>query len=88
MKKLCIFLDIENPSLESFIDYIVSLQKTLGIPANLSEAKIEDDRAEEIGRLAYDDPSTGTNAKKLEIEDLTVLFRAAHSGSYDLLKDY
>jgi len=88
MKKLCVFLDIENPSLESFIEYIISLQKTLGIPANLSEAKIEDDRADEIGRLAYDDPSTGTNAKKLEIKDLTVLFKAAYSGSYDLLNEY
>jgi len=88
MKKLCVFLDIENPSLESFIEYIVSLQETLGIPANLSEAKIEDGRADEIGRLAYADPSTGTNAKKLEIQDLTVLFKAAHSGSYNLLNDY
>jgi len=88
MKKLCVFLDIENPSLESFIKYIVSLQETLGIPANLSEAKIEDDRADEIGKLAYADPSTGTNAKKLEIQDLTVLFKAAHSGSYNLLNDY
>jgi len=88
MKKLCVFLDIPNPSLESFINYIISLQKTLGIPANLSEAKIEDDRAEEIGELAYEDPSTGTNAKKLEIKDLTVLFKAAHSGSYDLLNEY
>ncbi len=88
MKKLCIFLDIENPSLESFISYIIALQKTLAIPANLSEAGIEDDRAEEIGVLAYSDPSTNTNAKKLEIEDLVTLFRAAHCGDYGLLKDY
>jgi len=88
MIKLCIFLDIDNPSLESFIAYIITLQKTLGIPSNLSEAKIQDDRADEIGVLAYADPSTGTNAKKLEIEDLTILFKAAHSGNYDLLKDY
>ena len=88
MKKLCVFLDIQNPSLESFIDYIIDLRQTLGIPSNLSEAKISDDRADEIGVLAYADPSTASNAKKLEIEDLTVLFKAAHSGNYDLLKDY
>ena len=88
MKKLCLFLDIENPSLDSFIAYIINLRQTLGIPSNLSEAKISDDRADEIGVLAYADPSTATNAKKLEIEDLTVLFKAAHSGNYDLLKDY
>ena len=88
MKKLCVFLDIENPSLDSFIAYIIDLRQTLGIPSNLSEAKISDDRADEIGVLAYADPSTATNAKKLEIEDLTVLFKAAHSGNYDLLKDY
>ena len=88
MKKLCVFLDIENPSLDSFIAYIIDLRQTLGIPSNLSEAKISDDRADEIGVLAYADPSTASNAKKLEIEDLTVLFKAAHSGNYDLLKDY
>ena len=88
MKKLCVFLDIENPSLDSFIAYIIDIRQTLGIPSNLSEAKISDDRADEIGVLAYADPSTASNAKKLEIEDLTVLFKAAHSGNYDLLKDY
>ncbi len=88
MKKLCLFLDIPNPSLESFIEYIISLQKILEIPASLSEAKIENDRAEEIGKLAYVDPSTSSNAKKLEIKDLTILFQAAHDGNFDLLKDY
>jgi len=87
MKKLCIFLDIENPGCESFIKYIISLQVILGIPSNLSEAKIENDRAEEIGKLAFQDPSTGTNAKTLEVKDLVVLFQAAQSGSYELLKD-
>jgi len=87
MKKLCIFLDINNPSCESFIKYIISLQEILGIPSNLSEAKIENDRAEEIGKLAFQDPSTGTNAKTLEVKDLVVLFQAAQSGSYKLLED-
>ena len=87
MKKLCIFLDINNPGCDSFIEYIISLQEILGIPSNLREAKIENDRAEEIGKLAFQDPSTGTNAKTLEAKDLVVLFQAAQSGSYELLKD-
>ena len=87
MKKLCIFLDIKNPSCDSFISYIITLQQLLDIPSNLGKIKIRNDRANEIGQLAHKDASTLTNAKILEVKDLTTLFQAAHSGNFELLKD-
>jgi len=86
MVKLCEFLDINNPSTKSFIEYILELRKELEIPHTLSEAKIDGTRAEEIGKLAFADPSTGTNAKKVTTLDLTLLFKAAHSGNFELIK--
>jgi hypothetical protein len=86
MKKLCMFLDIKNPSTDSFVDYIISLQRKLDIPLSLHEANIDDSKVDEIARLAYLDPSTVTNAKKMEVIDFIVLFNSAHSGDYDLLE--
>jgi len=85
MVKLCEFLDINNPSTKSFIEYILELRKKLGIAHTLSEAKINDTRADEIGKLAFADQSTATNAKKVTSGDLTLLFKAAHSGNFELV---
>ncbi|MFK5881501.1 MAG: iron-containing alcohol dehydrogenase [Sulfurospirillum sp.] len=85
MAKLCEYLDIANPSTKSFIEYILGLREELGIPHTLKEAKISDARADEIGKLAYNDPSTLTNAKKIDAQDLKTLFLAAHSGDFGLV---
>ena len=86
MIKLCEYIDIQNPSTKSFIDYILNLRKSLEIPHTLKEAKITDARADEIGELAYNDPSTSTNAKKIDANDLKNLFLAAFNGDFGLVK--
>ena len=86
MIKLCEYIDIQNPSAKSFIDYILNLRKSLEIPHTLKEAKITDARADEIGELAYNDPSTSTNAKKIDASDLKNLFLAAFNGDFGLVK--
>jgi len=80
MIKLCEYLNIQNPSTGSFIEYILDLRKKLKIPHTLKEAKISDDRANEIGELAFKDPSTSTNAKKINAHDLEILFLSAYNG--------
>ncbi len=86
MKKLCEYLNIKNPSTKSFIDFILDLREKLEIPHTLKEAKISNERASEIGELAYNDPSTPTNAKKIDANDLTTLFLAAFDGDFGLVK--
>ncbi len=85
MVRLCNFLDIKNPSTKSFIDFVLDLRVKMQIPNTLKEANIENDRADEIGELAFLDPSTPTNAKKVNAKDLTLLFLAAHNGNSNLL---
>ncbi len=81
MEKLCRFLDIPNPSTQSFINFILSLREMLEIPHTLKEAEIPNEKAEEIGEIAYKDPSTGTNAKKLTPKDFTELFVNCYEGT-------
>lgn len=85
MQKLCLLLDIENPSIESFIGYILSLRKSLEIPHTLMEAKIPEERVQEIAEIAYRDPSTGGNAKELTVKDFEDLFVACCSGDFSIL---
>ncbi len=74
MEKLCRFLDIPDPSTESFISYVLDLRKELGIPHTLQEADIPMERVEEIGEIAYHDPSTGSNAMPVTAKDFEALF--------------
>ena len=85
MTKLCEYLNIQNPSTKSFIDFILDLREKLEIPHTLKEVKISNERANEIGELAYNDPSTPTNAKKIDANDLTALFLAAFDGDFGRL---
>jgi len=74
METLCKFLDIADPSTESFITYILDLRRELSIPHTLTEADIPEERIVEIGEIAYRDPSTGSNAMPLSAEDFEALF--------------
>jgi len=80
MKMLCKFLDIKNPSTESFIGYVLALRKELDIPHTLVEADIMEERVVEIGEIAYADPSTGGNAMVVTAKDFEVLFRMCCRG--------
>lgn len=85
MAHLCLVLGIENPGSAAMINYILALRSSLGIPHSLSEIGIGNERAAEIGRMAFLDPSTASNAMPVSAEDLEKLFRAAHSGNTALL---
>jgi len=80
MIKLCEYLNMQNPSTDSFLKYILDLREKLEIPHTLKIAKISNERAKEIGELAFKDPSTSTNAKKINAQDLELLFLSAYEG--------
>ena len=73
-------LGLEKQGTDAIIDYIIGLRKELNIPHTLKEIGINVDKAEEIGEMAYKDPSTPSNAKPVNAKDLEQLFRAAVSG--------
>jgi len=46
---------------DPFLEWILELRKEISIPDTLQEIGIDDDRVTEIGAMAVDDPSAGTN---------------------------
>lgn len=85
MVHLCIVLGLENPGTDRFIQYILNLRKQFNIPHTLSEVDIDDQQAVEIGKKAFDDPSTPTNAKPVTPQDLQNLFTSALVGDLEAL---
>ena len=78
-------LGLKEEGFESVISYIIELRKKLNIPNTLNEIGINSDNAKHIGELAFDDPSTPTNAKPVSAKDLENLFKAAVAGDFNLL---
>ena len=85
MAHLCRVLELPKPGSDSMIDAVLKLRQALGIPHSLAEIGIDDQRAEEIGRMAFADACTPTNARPLGADDLEALFRAAQCGALEAL---
>ncbi len=81
MAHLCRVLAIADPGTESMINFLLDLRQRLGIPHSLDQIGIDDQRAEEIGRMALADACTPTNARTVDAGDLEQLFRAAQCGA-------
>ena len=72
---ICNYLNIEK-NFNSFIDWIMKLRKDLKIPHKLSE--VLDEKKFDLNKfsqMALDDPSTGTNPKKLSKSDMKVMYK-------------
>ncbi len=79
--EICNYINLQNKSFDSFIDWIIDLRKKLNIPHKLSDVIPEKDfDIEKLSRLALDDPSTGGNPKKLTLEDMKIMYEYSMSG--------
>ena len=77
---ICDYLEL-NKSFESFLEWILYLRKKLSIPHKISD--IIDEKKinlEELSKMAYEDPSTPTNPKKLSISDIKNIYEHSFSG--------
>ncbi len=86
MTHLGTVLGLENPGTDAVINYILKLRRQLGIPNSLKEVDVDGGRATDIGKKAFNDPSTPTNAKPVNAQDLQNLFKAAFEGKLEYLK--
>tara|TARA_B110000263_G_scaffold216631_1_gene202273 strand:- start:237 stop:1394 length:1158 start_codon:yes stop_codon:yes gene_type:complete len=77
---ICDYLGLEK-SFDSFIQWIMDLRKEFNIPHKLSdvvdEEKIDLDK---ISKMAFEDPSTDGNPKKLTKEDMKTMYQHSISG--------
>ena len=77
---ICDYLNLDK-NFDIFLNWILDLRKELGIPHKLSEVvetnKINIDK---LSKMAFEDPSTTTNPKKLTIDDMKILYEHSISG--------
>jgi len=77
---ICNYLNIEK-DFNSFINWIIELRKDLKIPHKLSEVLDEKKfDLDKLSQMALDDPSTGTNPKKLTKSDMKIMYEHSMSG--------
>ena len=78
---ICDYIGIEK-SFENFIKWIMDLRQELNIPHKLSdvidENKIDLDM---LSKMAFDDPSTNGNPKKLDINHIKAMYEHSISGN-------
>jgi alcohol dehydrogenase class IV len=77
---ICDYLNIKK-NFQSFLDWILDLRKKLNIPHKLSDVvDIKKVDLEQLSKMAFEDPSTGGNPKKITIDDMKILYEHSISG--------
>ena len=83
--KICDYLELEERSFDGFVNWVLDLRKKLDMPHKLSELIDEKDfDLDRLSKMAFEDPSTGGNPKKLSEEDMKLMYQ--HSMSGELFK--
>ena len=78
---ICDFLGLKK-DFKSFLDWILELRKELNIPHALSEVISEDKfDLEMLSKMALEDPSTATNPRLLNLEDMKKLYEHSMKGN-------
>jgi alcohol dehydrogenase class IV len=77
---ICDYLGLEK-SFDSFVNWIINLRKEFNIPHKISDV-IDKEKMDldELSEMAYKDPSTNGNPKKLTKSDLKTMYVHSISG--------
>lgn len=74
------YLDLPQPSFTAFLDWVLALRETTGIPHTLAAIGIDDAQAERIGQMAVVDGSAATNPINFDAAGYAAILRKAVSG--------
>ncbi len=84
MKLLGRILDLDNPSFDGVLQWVLAFRERLGIPHTLKEAGVPDDGIEEIGRQAEQDPCASGNPISFSAQQYGAIFARALVGKLEL----
>ena len=77
---ICDYLDLEK-SFESFLKWILELRNDLNIPNKLSDVlDCKDLDLDQLSLMAFEDPSTSGNPKKISKDDLKSIYQNSITG--------
>ena len=77
---ICDYIGLEK-SFESFVKWVMDLRKEFNIPHKLSDV-IDKEKMDldKLSKMAFEDPSTGGNPKKLTKSDMKTMYQHSISG--------
>ncbi|MBE7637246.1 iron-containing alcohol dehydrogenase [Sneathiella sp. P13V-1] len=78
--RLAAFMGLEDASFDGFLKWVLDLRQELEIPNDLCAIGIDDEKAELVGKMAVEDPSSGGNPISLTAEEYTEVFLNAVKG--------
>ena len=79
--KVCEYLDLKDKSFDGFLNWVLELRNNLNIPHKLSEViENSDFDLDKLSKMAFNDPSTGGNPKKLTLDDMKIMYQHSMSG--------
>jgi alcohol dehydrogenase class IV len=80
IQRLAAYLELPNPSFDSFMDWILELRRATGIPHTLREIGVAEDRLEEMARMAEVDPPAESNPIPVTAKDLMGIYQRSMIG--------
>ena len=80
IERLAAYLRLARQDFTGFLDFVLELRASLGVPHTLGEFGVSGDRAGEIAVMAEADPSAGGNPVKFDSVAAAKVFDAALSG--------
>ena len=74
MGRLAAWLGLKRQSYDGFLDWILELRATIGIPSTLAGLGVREEHAKEFAPQALADPSTGGNPLPMAVGDFEKLY--------------
>ena len=79
--KISKYLELKDKSFTGFLDWLIDFRKKLNLPNKLSDVIDEKDLdLDRLSEMALNDPSTSGNPKKLNKNDMKILYQHSISG--------
>ena len=71
---ICDYLNLSK-DFDSFLEWILNLRKSINIPHKLSDVVKKDKiNLDKLSKMAFEDPSTSSNPRKMSIDDFKILY--------------
>tara|TARA_Y100000590_G_scaffold410282_1_gene503190 strand:- start:645 stop:1796 length:1152 start_codon:yes stop_codon:yes gene_type:complete len=75
------YINLSQYTFDAFLNWILELRQSLGIPHTLKDLIKEDSKLEEMSLMALNDPSTFSNPLKLSKDDFFKLYKDSFEGN-------
>ncbi|PCI72342.1 MAG: alcohol dehydrogenase [Gammaproteobacteria bacterium] len=79
--RLARYLELDDPTFDGFLNWVVALREQLGIPHSLSAVDIDTEQAEKVGEMAVKDSCAGGNPIQFNASQYREIFVSAVEGN-------